>query len=111
MKAHRWGEHWICTACHNDLQAATQRALAIEGIAGKAGAEWLVYDGHKQWGPYSTSQLIELLGTGRVQWMWMIWRDGMTNWTPAARLFVIAELGRGRIELRDFGQGDGTYHP
>jgi GYF domain 2 len=62
-------------------------------------------------GPYPTAQMIELLNSRRIDWAWNIWREGMTRWTPVARLFTIPELSNGKIELRDFGQGDGTYRP
>jgi hypothetical protein len=111
-KSYVWnGQLVVCTSCLQVLEGERRRGQAAIGIAGKAGAPWLVYDGSKQWGPYPTEQLKELLAAGRVDRMWNVWREGMGKWTPAGRLFTIPELSRGKIELRDFGQGDGTYRP
>lgn len=111
-KANVWrGEKIVCTPCLKKLEGAEQRLRVAYLIAGKPGTAWTVRGGGKQYGPYSTAELIELLRRRRVDWMWEIHREGMKSWTPAARLFVTAELGNGRIELRDHGQGDGTYRP
>lgn len=88
-----------------------KRQQAAVRIAGVAGSPWHVHDGRQQLGPFTTAQLIELLRAKRVDWMWNVRREGMLNGVPAARLFTTPELSRGRIELRDFGQGDGTYRP
>ena len=110
--AHVWnGASVICTPCLKSLQGEERRGQAAIGMAGRAGASWLVHDGRKQYGPYTTDQLIALLRQARVDWMWKIWREGMWKWLTAANLFTIPVLSNGRIELRDFGQGDGTYHP
>lgn len=109
-KANIWnGQQVVCTDCLHTLEGEARRHQAAIRLAGQAGADWFVHDGNKQWGPYPTVQLIELLRTRRVDWMWNIRREGMTNWTPAARMFTIPELSNGKIELRDFRQGDGTY--
>ena len=64
---------------------------------------WLVNDGKQQWGPYTTDQLIELLRTHRVDWLWHVWREGMTSWKVPAQLFTMPELEPdGQIRLRDF---------
>ncbi|HEY8749351.1 MAG TPA: DUF4339 domain-containing protein [Tepidisphaeraceae bacterium] len=111
-KANVWnGSMVVCTPCRRDLEAETQRGAAAIAMAGTAGAAWLVYDGTRQYGPFPTAQLVELLSSGRVNFLWQIWRDGMSQWRAAGQLFTIAELSNGRIELRDFGQGDGTYRP
>jgi hypothetical protein len=111
-KANVWnGAHIVCTSCLHELEGEIRRGQAAIGIAGRSGAAWLVHDGAKQWGPYPTEQLIELLRTGRVDWPWNVWRDGMWKWTPAGQLFTMPELSNGRIELRDHGHGDGTYRP
>lgn len=74
-------------------------------LTGKDDADWLVHDGNQQWGPYPTDRLIELLKQGQVDWLWNIWREGMANWTPAARLFTIPELSKdGQIRLRAFAK-------
>lgn len=109
-KANIWnGKQVVCTDCLHKLQREDRRHEVAIGLAGQAGADWLVHDGSKQWGPYPTAQLIELLRSKRVDWQWNIWRDGMTSWAPAGRLFTIPELSEGKLELRDFRQGDGTY--
>jgi hypothetical protein len=111
-KANVWdGRLVVCTSCLHALEKDVRRAEAAVGIAGRAGAPWLVHDGRQQWGPYPTEQMIGLLKSGQVDWLWKVWRDGMWKWTPAAQLFTIPELSNGRIELRDHGQGDGTYRP
>lgn len=111
-RANIWnGTQIVCTPCLKDLQAAQQRADAAIRMAGRPGSAWMVHDGHHQRGPFPTPQLIALLGNGKISWESKIWRDGMAGWQPLPTLFVPAELGHGRIELRDFGQGDGTYRP
>jgi ribosomal protein L37AE/L43A len=111
-KANIWqGEKVVCTACMKDLQGAERRLNAAYVLAGKPGTAWTVRHRGEQYGPYPTDRLIELLRQGRVDWIAEIRRDGMKAWTPAARLFVTPQLANGRIELRDFGQGDGTYRP
>jgi hypothetical protein len=72
-------------------------------LSGNHDADWLVYDGNRQWGPYSTVQLIDLLRSGRVDWLWLLWREGMAKWMPAARLFTHPKLAAdGQIRLRRF---------
>jgi hypothetical protein len=111
-KANLWkGEQVVCTACLNELKSQVQRHQAAVRLAGRAGSAWLVHDGQQQWGPFPTDQIIELLRVGQIDWMWNVWREGMAAWTPAAQFFTAPELSKGRIELRDFGQGDGTYRP
>jgi hypothetical protein len=111
-RANVWNdEKVVCTSCLKELQGAERRTEAAHALAGKPGAPWLVRHGQNQQGPYPTEQLIELLRRGRVDWLWEIKRDGMTAWKKAANLFTIPELSNGKIELRDFGQGDGTYRP
>ena len=111
-RANVWqGEKVVCTSCLKSLQAAQRRTEVAIELAGKPGADWIVRNGVDQYGPYPTEQVIEYLRQGRVDWMWDIWRDGMKAWMKAARLFTIPELANGKIELRDMGQGDGTYHP
>lgn len=110
-KANVWGgERIVCTPCLKELEGAERRQQAAYSLAGKPGTPWTVSGGGKRHGPFPTNELIELLRQGRVDWMWDVWRDGMTAWRKAANLFTIPELSDGRIELRDFGQGDGTYH-
>jgi hypothetical protein len=109
-KANVWkGEKVVCTPCLKRLQGAERRMEAAFALAGKPGAAWTVRDGRKQYGPYPTDALIEYLRQGRIDWMWEIRRDGMKAWKKAANLFTIPKLSNGRIELRDFGRGDGTY--
>jgi len=52
--------------------------------------------------------MIQLLGRNKIDWSASIWREGMAKWLPAGRLFTMPELHNGKLELRDFGQGDGT---
>src|SRR6266568_3735633 len=109
-KANVWQEQWVvCTACLRELKDEVKHQTAIASIAGMGGAPWLVHDGRKQWGPYSTDQLIELLTKGQVDRFWNVWREGMRKWMPVGQLFTVPELSNGKVELRDFGQGDGTY--
>src|SRR4051794_11180919 len=111
-KANVWnGDKVVCTPCLRELENAVLRAQNLLGMIGKVFTPWLVHDGKRELGPFTTDQLIDQLKRGKVDWMWNTWREGMKSWTPVARLFVAAALGRGRIELRDFGQGDGTYRP
>ncbi len=109
-KANVWnGEKVVCTACLKKLQAVVRRQEAAVMFAGKAHTPWLVNDGKRQHGPYTTAELIDLLRSGRVDWAWDIWREGIGKWTTAGLLFTIPHLTDGRLELRDHGQGDGTY--
>jgi hypothetical protein len=111
-KANVWnGDTVVCTKCLRELETDARRMDAAYGIAGKPHSAWMVHDGRSQHGPYTTAELIELLEWGRVGWDWQIWRDGMRAWSQPMRLFTLPELSNGKIELRDFGQGDGTYHP
>lgn len=112
-KANVWnGERVICTPCLKKRETAAVLAQNIAGMIGVAGKLWLVHDGRTEHGPYPTDQLIAMLTKKKISWNWKTWREGMKAWTPIARLFVDpAFSGTGRIELRDFGQGDGTYRP
>jgi hypothetical protein len=111
MKANVWkGEMAVCTDCLHILKGAELRKAAAYRIAGQPFTAWLVHDGQQQLGPFTTEEMIDLLGSNQLDWMWNIWRHGMANWTPAARLFTIPELSEGRLELRNHGQGDGTYN-
>jgi hypothetical protein len=111
-KANVWAEsRVVCTPCLLRLRSAASRAAISLAVAGRALSPWMVRDGPRQHGPHGTEDLISLLGTGRVGWDCEVWRDGMAAWAPVGRLFTIPELANGRVELRDFGQGDGTYRP
>lgn len=111
-KANIWnGEQIVCTPCLRDLEAEAAWHKNLLLMIGRAGTPWLVHDGRKQHGPYTTAQMIELLRIGKVAWEHRIRRDGMKEWKQAMSLFTIPDLADGRLELRDFGQGDGTYRP
>jgi len=111
-EANIWGGQYIvCTPCLHDLRHDTRRSATAITFAGRPGAAWFVNDATNEHGPYETVQLIEMLRTGRVDYGWHVWRDGMTTWRKVAQMFTIAELTNGQIELRDHGQGDGTYRP
>lgn len=102
MKANVWaGREVVCTGWRDVLQGVVVRRQVAYDLAGKPDAGWIAYDGQQQYGPFTAEQMIEMLGAGQVDWLWQFWRDGMNAWTPAARLFVTAQLGGGRIELRD----------
>ena len=111
--AHVWnGQTVVCTKCRNELQAEAGRHAAAIGFAGQPHTPWMVFDGKTQYGPYTTEQVIEMLRRGQVDWLWQIWREGMKKWMKIGSLFSMAEMSNsGRIELRDHGQGDGTYRP
>jgi hypothetical protein len=69
-KANVWGDRSVvCTPCLKELRAAEQRATAARELAGIAGADWLVFDGKTQHGPYATGEVISLLRAGRVDWL------------------------------------------
>ncbi len=108
-RANVWqGDKIVCTTCINLLKGAERRLAGMQKIAGKAHTPWLIQDGRKELGPLTTVQLIQLLRHRKVDWSANIWREGMTKWLPVGRLFTIPELNDGRLELREFGQGDGT---
>jgi hypothetical protein len=110
-RANVWhGERVICTLCLKLREGAEKRLAAAVRLAGRAGAVWLVDDGGKQRGPFTTHELIRLIDNRQIDIMRRIWRDGMSTWKPAAQLFTLREID-GKTELRDFGQGDGTYRP
>jgi ribosomal protein L37AE/L43A len=111
-KANVWAERRVvCTPCLHRLRSAASRVANLLAMAGRACAPWTVCDDSRQHGPYRTEDLIALLRGGQVGWGCQVWREGMAKRSPVARLFTAAELADGRLELRDFGQGDGTYRP
>lgn len=101
----------ICTPCQKEVKSAIARHQNLLRMIGKAFTPWTVRDGSRQIGPFPTAHLIELLRRGAISWDVEVQREGMKGWTPVARLFTIPELADGRLELREFGQGDGTYRP
>lgn len=108
-KAHEWdGQRIVCKKCLHALQEPAKRMAVAVRFAGMAHMPWLVHDGQKQWGPYPTEQLIELLKSGRVDWMWKCWREGMASWKNMASIFRMALVAGEKIELREHGQGDGV---
>ena len=97
----------LCSSCYRErndraeFEASVPELLAA--IVGWPDKPWLVHDGTKEWGPYTTEQLIELLRQRRVEWLWNVWREGMKAWKPAGQLFTMPELtGDGQIRLREF---------
>ena len=111
-EAHVWlDEHIVCGPCRNQLQHEQHLSTTAVAFAGKPGAPWTVKEGDKELGPYFTNQLIEMLRSDQIAYSQQLWRDGMTMWRQVSQLFTIAQFSQGRIELRDHGQGDGTYHP
>lgn len=108
-KANVWqGNRVVCTPCLKELKAAESRTNFAIAMAGNAHTPWLVHDGKHQHGPFTTEELAWRLCQGKVDFGWNIWREGMTKWVPAARLFTIPSLSpNGRCELREHGQGDG----
>jgi uncharacterized protein DUF4339 len=111
-EAHVWnGQYIVCASCVQELQHDANRSATAYTFAGRPGAAWFVKDDKREHGPFETAVLIEMLHEGRVDYGWLLWRDGMTSWRKVAQLFTIADLSNGQIELRDHGQGDGTYRP
>jgi hypothetical protein len=111
-KANVWnGERIVCTPCLKKRESAVQRADNIMGMIGKAGSPWVVHDGRQQAGPYTTAEMIKMLRKNKIDWLSKIFREGMKDWKPAGQLFTNPAFNDGKIELRDFGQGDGTYRP
>jgi ribosomal protein L37AE/L43A len=102
-------EKVVCTSCLHELESAVRRHEFSIQMGGKPHTPWLVDDGKKQHGPYSTAQVIQLLDQDRVDWLWKVWREGMSGWKVAAMVFNNGRLSNGQTELRYFGQGDGTY--
>jgi uncharacterized protein DUF4339 len=94
----------LCTACYN-MRAGDERfdqrlpALRASFI-GWPDKLWLVHDGKRQSGPFSTDELIKLLRNGKVDWLSNLWREPMRAWLPAAQIFSIPELSDdGQIRL------------
>jgi len=111
-EAHIWNsESIVCGPCIAHLQHDRYLSATPNTFAGFARGAWYVDNGMQKLGPYDTHQLIEMLHSGRVDFQFLIWRDGMSAWRKASQLFTIPELNYGQIELRDHGQGDGTYRP
>jgi hypothetical protein len=111
-EANVWNDEYVvCTPCLDELRESMRQSTPAISFAGMPCAAWLVNDGANQLGPYDTDQLIDLLRAGEVDYGWHVWREGMTSWRKVAQMFTIAELSKGQIELRDHGQGDGTYRP
>ncbi len=101
--AHVWKDQTVvCTQCRNKLRGEEQRQAAYIRLRGVPDAPWLVYDGTRQHGPYSTQQLTDMLCRRQVDFLWLIWREGMAKWSPAAQMFTIPELsddGKCRLNL------------
>lgn len=105
-KANIWqGEKVVCTPCLRQLESDVEWRKNLLLMVGRVGLPWMVKDGGKQHGPYTTAQLKELLRHEKIDWMAGIRREGMKEWKPAARLFTMPDLSDGRLELRDLGQG------
>lgn len=107
-RANVWhGEQLLCSSCFRKRKQQADLEARIHGLRGAMvgwpDKLWLVHDGAKQWGPYTTEQLIELLRQRRVDWLWNVWREGMREWRPVGRLFTIPEFADdGQIRLREF---------
>src|SRR6185437_3493345 len=107
MKANVWQEETVlCTPCFHAREAAVLRAKTIAKIIGIADSPWLIHDGRRQSGPFTTREVIEHLRDGRFKWDWKSWRQGLETWKPLYSFFTDASLHDGRLELRDLGQGE-----
>jgi TM2 domain-containing membrane protein YozV len=51
-----------------------------------ADAWYLSHDGKQSFGPYTTEQMKEFAGEGRLQANSKVWRDGMPDWVDARTL-------------------------
>jgi hypothetical protein len=111
-EANVWeGQYVVCTPCVHELKIAARQSTPAISFAGSPGAAWYVNAEGTQIGPYETDELINLLSAGDVDYNWLVWRDGMTNWRKVSQMFTIGQFTRGLIALREHGQGDGTYRP
>jgi hypothetical protein len=107
-RANIWNsERVLCTSCYNDRKNRAEFEARVPEIRAKMvgwpDKLWLVNDGSRQLGPFSTDQVIELLRAGRIDWLWEVWREGMAAWKPAASLFTNPQLSDdGKLRLREF---------
>lgn len=49
-------------------------------------AEWYYAEGNEQFGPVPAAEIRRLLDEGQIQADTLIWRAGMTDWTPLAQI-------------------------
>lgn len=59
------------------------------GPAADAGAEWFLARDGQQYGPIGDAELARLKGEGQILPTDLLWRDGLDEWQPAARLLGI----------------------
>lgn len=56
---------------------------------------WYYVDAGQQAGPVTEEQLQELVKTGKVTFSTLVWREGMTNWTPYGQVQAAANPAAG----------------
>jgi hypothetical protein len=58
----------------------------LRGLVGRPGHErWFTRRGEEPAGPYSASELSDLLAHGRLTWGSEVWREGLSSWREARR--------------------------
>jgi hypothetical protein len=102
-KANVWrGQHIVCTPCLNQLRSWELLDQNRIKYMGRSVSLWLVDDGWKKLGPYTSEDLIELLQQNQIDWLWKIWRDGMDEWKSISLLFTDPRMSDdGVIRLRE----------
>jgi len=74
----------------SDGEVSTNDSLVLQPSvesqsAGEMSANWYYADDNKRKGPFTESQMRELVESGRIGQDDVIWRPGLKNWVPATR--------------------------
>ena len=75
--------------------AAVDQVPELKTAAAEASAKvWFYGQGGQQQGPASLLELRQYLATGRIAPDWLVWKDGMAEWTAAANVPELSAVAR-----------------
>ena len=77
-----------CRECGEFLNERTRKYHA-QNIASSDVAEWMVFEGQRQIGPFAASQLRQSLAKNDFSNQALVWKPGLSDWIEAHR---VAEL-------------------
>lgn len=77
-----------CRECGDFLNERTRKYHA-ENTANSDVAEWMVFEGRQQMGPFAASQLRQSLAQNEFSGRALVWKPGLSDWVEAHR---VAEL-------------------
>jgi uncharacterized protein DUF4339 len=79
----------------------------VRYLSNRAEDQWLVYDGRRELGPFSTPELMERVANGEIAPSDYVWMPGMDRWRP---VYAVG-LQRAAVQPVAIPLSDASNHP